>query len=136
MFDVIIDNDDQVHDVVASLKAHVWSCRCNINSLKILPENGTQKLIKNTCGMKTLEFLLCFFYSRHFIMRNFDQPVEPGVKHCAVKHVVTPWSQILYRLKLSQHRQRLSFFQNGIFHKKKRCNKKCLSTVCKNAIAG
>ena len=29
--------------------------------------------------------------------------------------VVTPWSQILYRLKLSLHRQRLSFFQNGNF---------------------
>ena len=75
MSDLIVDDDDQVPDVVGSLKARMWCCRCKTNSLKMLPENWTQKLIKNTGGMKTLEFLL-FFHSQHFIMRNFDQPVK------------------------------------------------------------
>ena len=57
-------------------------------------------------GRKLLKLILIYFHCT-----NWNETV------------VTPWSQILYRLKLSLHGQRLSFFQNGNFHKKKRCNK-------------
>ena len=68
---------------------------------------------------------------------NFKRTELIGELHVIVYvTVVTPWLQILYRLKLSLHRQRLSFFQNGNFYKKNDVTKKCLSAVCINAIAG